>query len=585
MADVTSFLTEGAQIPSGSALKATTTTQTMPSYMTDYAQNILAAQQNVSNTPYAMPPMPAVAGQTADQIAGQNIVRDSLGTYAGNMGAAMGALAGTAGASSYGVAQPAYNAATALTLQGTQNLGTAAATPMYNAALARDPAAVSSPYTQGALGYYTQGAQDITGTGDPYFDAAMAMNPTGAASANVNAGTAINPLAAAGGYYDAATGQFTQSTQNSGLSVAQPYLDTASQITPDVVNKYMNPYQSAVVDRLGELAARQLREKLMPEIEGRYIAAGQLGLGKMGSGQMLDTVRALRDVQADVLAQQAALMSQGYSEAQAQAATDLGRQATLAGTAGQLGVAQQEALLNSGRGLSEIGTARGQLTAQQQKALIDAGLGLGNLSLGTQGNITNIGTAKGNLAAANQRNVIDAGSGLADIGKYYGNLEQGQQQLETNIGTQLGQFGAGQQQALLSASDNLAGIGSSAASNYAQDIASQQNVASGLAGMANQLQAGTLNAAGALSQQGEAQRQIDQANLDAQRAEFLRQQGYPQAQIDAMLNALRSTAAVAPTSTSEVGIVPTGEYGASTASQIAGGLSGLAAVAKIAGLF
>lgn len=652
MTNVTSFLTEGAQIPSGSALKATTTTQSMPSYMTDYAQNILAAQQNVSNTPYTAPPMPAVAGQTADQIAAQNTVRSSVPTFAANMGTAMGALAGTAGASSYGVAQPSYNAATALTLQGTQNFGANAATPMYNAALARDPAAVSSPYTQGALGYFTQGAQDITGTGDPYFSAALGMNPTGAASGAVNAGMAVNPLdaasgyfgsatginptaaasgyfgsamgidptAATGGYYDAATGQYTQSTQNSGIDAAKPYMDAAAQTTPEVINKYMNPYQSAVVDRLGDLAARQLREKLLPEIEGRYVAAGQLGLGKMGSGQMLDVTRALRDVQADVLAQQAALMAQGYSQAQAQAATDLGRQAELGQTAGQLSVAQQQALLNAGRGmadigtqrgnlalgaqrnladigtasgnlalgaqrnLADIGTAAGNLTAQQQDALIQGGLGLGNLALGEQGNITNIGTAKGNLAAANQRNVIDAGAGLADIGKYYGNLEQGQQQLETNIGTQLGQFGTAQQQALLAASDNLMGLGSSAASDYARDIAGQRDVASGLAGMAGQLQSGTLNAAGALSQQGEAQRQIEQANLDAQRAEFLRQQGYPQAQIDAMLNTLRGTAAVAPTSTSEVGIVPTGEYGASTASQIAGGLSGLAAVAKIAGI-
>lgn len=550
MTDVTSFLTEGSQIPSGSALKATQTTQTMPSYMTDYAQNILSMQQNVSNRPYTAPPMPAVAGQTADQTAAQDITRGSVGTYGANMNNAMGALANTAGLSTLGVAQPSYDAATALTLAGTQNMGTSAATPMYNAALSRDPASVAQPYMGGALNYFNQGAQSITGSGEPYFSTAAGMNPLGEAT----------------GYYDAATGQYNASTGNSGLSVAQPYLDAASRTSPDVISKYMNPYQDAVVNRLGELAARQLREKLLPQIEGRYIAAGQLGLGGPSSGQMIDMTRALRDVQADVLAQQAATMAQGYSQAQDAANTDLGRQATLAGTAGGLGVSQQQVLANAAKGLSDIGTSRG------------------NLSLGAQGNLTNIGTAQGNLAAANQRNLIDAGTGLSSIGQYFGNLEQGRQNLETQIGTQLGQFGNAQQQALLAASDNLTGIGSAAAADYGRDIAGQRDVASNLAALADRYQTGTLNTAAALNQQGEAQRQLDQANLDAQRAEFLRQQGYPQTQIDAMLNALRGTAAVAPTSTSEVGIVPTGEYGASTASQIAGGLSGLAAIAQLAGI-
>lgn len=620
MADVSSFLTPGSAIPSGSALKATTTTSSMPQYMTDYAQNILAAQQNVSNTPYVAPPMPAVAGQTADQTAGQNLTRSAVAPYAANMNTAMNTMAGTAGTSTYNLAQPSYNAATALTLGSVGNAGAGAAQPYYNQALSRDPAAAAAPYMGGALDYYQRGAQDITAAGDPYFSAAGAMNPVGAGSAAVNAGMNINPLdaasgyfgrassmdptAAAGGYYDAATGMFVQGQTNSGLEAAQPYLTAAGKSTPQVMDQYMNPYQSMVVDRLGELAARQLREKLMPEIEGRYIAAGQLGgTGAPGSGQMIDMTRALRDVQADVLAQQAALMAQGYTQAQAAAATDMGRYADLAGTAGQLGVAQQRALLDAGTGLSSIGTAKGNLalgaqrnitdmgtaagnlTAQQQDALIQGGLGLGNLELGAQRNLTDIGTAKGNLAAANQRNVIDAGTGIANVGRYFGDAVQNRQNLETQIGSQLGQFGTQAQDASLRAAAGLTDIGNSAASAYGRDIANQQSAASNLAEMADRYRAGTLSTAGALSQQGEQQRQLDQANLDAQRAEFLRQQGYPQAQIDKMLEALRGTAAVAPTSTSEVGIVPTGEYAPSTASQIAGGLSGLAAIGKIAGIF
>lgn len=263
--------------------------------------------------------------------------------------------------------------------------------------------------------------------------------------------------------YQPALGQATQATQQTmqapgALAVAQPYLGAAGQTAPGVVNQYMNPYQDAVVNRIGELGARNLQENILPGVEGRYIAAGQLGYGGrqpgMGtpSGMMTDTARAVRDVSADILGKQSEALQAGYTGALGAAQTDLSRMGTLAGTAGNLGYQQN---------------------AQQ-------------------------------LAGAGQ---------LAELGA------------------------------------------------QAQQL--------GLTG------AGALQQVGA-TQQGQAQKNIDTAYAD-----FLRQQGYPQEQINNMVTTLGGLKGAVPTATVEEGIQPLSyqpDYGPNTAETIGGALSGLAGV-------
>ena len=58
---------------------------------------------------------------------------------------------------------------------------------------------------------------------------------------------------------------------------AQPYMGAASMYAPQMVGAYMNPYQDAVVNRIGELAGRNLRENLMPNVNANFIRAGQFG--------------------------------------------------------------------------------------------------------------------------------------------------------------------------------------------------------------------------------------------------------------------------------------------------------------------
>jgi hypothetical protein len=109
------------------------------------------------------------------------------------------------------------------------------------------------------------------------------------------------------------------------------------------------------------LGTRNLTENIMPEIEGRYIKAGQLGFGGRGglggtpSGMMTDTSRAVRDVSADILAQQTKALQSGYTEAAGLAGTDLSRFGTLASTAGDLARAQQQQQLAASGALSNLG--------------------------------------------------------------------------------------------------------------------------------------------------------------------------------------------------------------------------------------
>ena len=238
------------------------------------------------------------------------------------------------------------------------------------------------------------------------------------------------------------------------LNVAQPYLTQAGQTSVANIGSYMNPYNDAVISRIGELGTRNLTENILPEVEGRYIKAGQLGFGGRGglggtpSGMMTDTSRAVRDVSADILAQQTKALQSGYTEAAGLAGTDLNRFGNLASTAGNLAQTQQEQQLAASGALSNLGAR-------------------------------------------------------------------------------------------------------------AQDL--------GLAG------------AGALANVGAQEQQLGQKNLDVAYADFLRQQGYPQEQINNMINTFKGVATGVPQATTEYGISPSGVQNKSTST--AADIAALAAAA------
>jgi hypothetical protein len=538
---ISSFLTEGAAIPQGSAVTDMTKQTILPDWYSGYAQDILAGQRAIADRPYATAPMPRVAGFTPAQLEAFQQTGTAAGAYQPLLGEATAAARGAAsGPGALSSAQPYYGQALSSLAQGIGTSGAAAAQPYFGQA--------QSLFGQSAAADASQAAQ-------PYY---------GQALSSLAQGIGTSGAAAAQPYFGQAQSMFGESAGTSGVTAAQPYMNAAGQSSVSNIGQYMNPYMESVVNRIGELGTRNLSENIMPQIEGRYIQAGQLGYGGRGgagtpSGMMTDTARAVRDTSADILGQQTAALQSGYTQAAGLSAADLARQGQLASTAGNLAQAQQQALSNIGQQQANIGAQMGNLTQGQQSAI---------------------------LAAAGQQ---------AGIGTQLGNLAQGQQQALTNIGTQQANIGAqmgnltqGQQSALLAAAGQQANIGTQSG-NLAQTQQQQQLAASGaLSGLAGQAQGLGLTGAGALGAVGAQQQQQGQRSLDVAYQDFLRQQGYPQEQINNMLNTFKGVATGVPSATQEQGISPSGvkqEYPASTASQIGGSLTTLAGILKDAGVF
>lgn len=298
--------------------------------------------------------------------------------------------------------------------------------------------------TQGTLGRSSLGAAQ------PFLTQAGGLSGINAATPNLQTGANL----------------LQQSTQGGGLQAAQPFLTNASNTSVANIGQYMNPYQQQVVDRIGDMGARTLREKLLPEISDRFIGAGGFG----GTRQAEITGRALRDTMEGISAEQSAALQAGYGQAAALSQSDLARQAQLASTAGGLGTEQQRALQSAGTGIANIGTSLGNLTADQQRAL------------------ASLGETTARLYGADTTQTMQAASQMGALG-------QQQQQM-------------------------------------------------GLAG------------AGALQNVGAQQQALGQRNLDTAYADFLRQQDYPQSQINNMVGALQGVKSAVPTATLQESYAP-----------------------------
>jgi hypothetical protein len=165
--------------------------------------------------------------------------------------------------------------------------------------------------------------------------------------------SAFDKTSASMGMYQPTLNSAIDMTQQGGAydvsGAASPYMAAASRTAPSVIGSYMNPYQDAVVNRIGQLAGRNLRENLMPNVNTNFIRAGQFG----SAGQQAAIGNALRDTQESALAEQAKALQQGYGAATTAAQADLTRQAQLAQTAGN--IAQNEAANRLTAG-SQMGT-------------------------------------------------------------------------------------------------------------------------------------------------------------------------------------------------------------------------------------
>lgn len=136
------------------------------------------------------------------------------------------------------------------------------------------------------------------------------------------------------------------------LGAASQLLGEAGATTvPDVISDYMNPYTSRVVDEMGRLQQRNIRENVLPNLAGAAVGTGQFGSRR----QAQVTGQTLRDLQSDLAGKQLGALQQGYSEAGKFAQSDL------------------ERALNAGRSFTTLGQEQQNLGTGGLKTLFDYG--------------------------------------------------------------------------------------------------------------------------------------------------------------------------------------------------------------------
>lgn len=639
------FLTEGSRIPEGSALKASTSQTVLPDWYTNYTMDLLAGQKAISERPYTTYQGPRVAGFTPTQQHGFDMTATAAGSYLPALNAATNATTNLMGSTALSTASPWFAAATQADPTGAAQrdygaartaIGNAlainpsgGAMDFYSQSLGLDPRSTAMPSLAAARGQLGRASgMSAASTASPYYASAMGYNPASAASPFFNQALASDAAGAARPYFDQA-GSISaldtaspyfgdaarlavDSTNPMGINYAMPYANRASGTVEDV-SSYMNPYIDSVVSRIADLGSRNLYDSILPELEGRYITSGQW----RGSGQLTDTMRAVRDTSNDILGRQSEALMSGYRDAQGAKGSDLSRFAGLADLMGGLGVQQQQRIADAGRTLADIGTTAGGFESDRARMLADIGSRYGGYESDRANRLMDIGARYGDYEAGSRDFMAGLGSSmagftandrdaytgiasrLADMGFGEAGLTADRQKLLADIGSRYGDYLTGDRSAMFDASTALSNLGTSQAGLSEADRrwlsemgVNTANIAGadttrGLSGaqqlsdLASRYQNLGLTGADAVTGIGNREQAMNQTNLDIAYADFLRQMGYPQEQINAMLQTYRGVAPGVPTATVEEGIVPTGnptQYKPSTASQIAAGVTGAAGV-------
>lgn len=128
----------------------------------------------------------------------------------------------------------------------------------------------------------------------------------------------------------------------------------------------------------------------------------------------------------------------------------------------------------------------------------------------------------------------------------------------------------------------LGTLGTYAGQQVGADIEGARGLAGTLASLAQQQQNLGLTGAGALAAAGQTQQTQEQRNLDLAYEDFLKQQGYPQAQISSGIETLKGVAQAVPWAESKQGTEGTGDFTPSNLQTALAGLNlGADAVSKI----
>jgi hypothetical protein len=612
---VLDFLFQGSPPPSVTTYGETTSN--VPKWYSDYTQGLISRANSIAAEPYQPYNQARIAGFDPLQTQAYNNTANLASTYSPMMQQSQNAIYNAGAGSSVNAAQPyinqalqynPYTAASGTLGQAGNLIGqsygdtSALAQPYFNQAnqltnqAMQSAAGQATPYFNQANAYTQQGAEGTAGLAVPYLQ--QASQGTSAAGSANTAGLATPYL------QQAALGTNLAGSANTA-ALANPYMQQASQLSSQGaqtglggIQDYMNPYQDQVVNRIGELAGRNLRENLLPNINDRAIQSGTFGGSR--SGEAIG--RALRDTQESTLAQQSAALQQGYSQAGQQLQADKARQlqaaqqqAGFGQQAAGLSAADYQRMLSASGQQAQIGQSMAGLSAADQQRLLSA-----------SGQQAQIGQSLAGLSSADQQRLLAAGQQSAALGQaqagltaadYQRMLAGAQQQaamgqsaagLEGADLARYGQAGA-QMGALGQMYGNLAGaagtqnlqaaqqLGTLSNQDYARMLQSGQ--AMGALGQQTQ-QMGMQNIA-ALEAAGAGQQQQTQRSLDQAYQDFLNQREYDRNNI-AFLNASVRGLTV-PTSTTSTSNGPASVYQPSPLAQFGSTLASGYGLSKLFG--
>lgn len=302
---------------------------------------------------------------------------------------------------------------------------------------------------------------------------------------------------------------------------------------PSLVQNFMDPYRQQVIDETMKQMDRQSQIASQQQA-AQAVKAGAFG-GEREGVQRAEMQRNLMDQKASTIAN---LLSQGYSQAQAQSMASFEqqqqRQMQAGQGIGQLGsqqaqVAAQQAGLGQNAAQQLMAAGQGQVAASAQQAGLQqtaaqiaaqqAGLGVqagsqmgsleaqrAQLGQAGAGQLANIGQTVG-AQAAQQAQLGQAAAGL------YGNLSQNQVAAGQGLGqlgvqqAQLGQGAAGQYMQAAQQYGNLASQGGALAG---QEAAINQNIANQMMQQSQARNQAAQTAAGIYGQQGQQYQQLGQ---------------------------------------------------------------------------
>ena len=174
--------------------------------------------------------------------------------------------------------------------------------------------------------------------------------------------------AAAGTDISGATQPYLNNTAVSGLTQANPYLQSGTSSAADLVGDYMNPYTSGVVDQIRLANQQNIAQNLSPSITSGAVGSGQFGSQRGANALALG----ISNANIGALGLQSQALQTGYTNALQAAQQQRANQLTAGSTAGTL---QNQYNQNQATAAQVAGNA----ASQQAQALNNAATGQINL--------------------------------------------------------------------------------------------------------------------------------------------------------------------------------------------------------------